>query len=116
MAHRVYLDADSCDTRLVAALERAGFDVALGTVEVPDGASDDTQLRRASELRRTMVTGNAVDFMRLHTAFANAGTAHHGIVTYRRADHRSAEALANAIVELLSPLPPETLEHSVHRI
>jgi hypothetical protein len=116
VAHELYLDADSCDGRLIAALMRAGFDVALGTVEVDDGASDTAQLARAVVLRRPLITGNTEDFARIHNDLAFVGQEHFGIVTVRRSRPRSPEAIAAVITALLLPLPAEGLRNSLHRI
>ncbi len=112
----LYLDADSCEARFVAALLRLGFDVALGTREVAEGASDAEQLDRAVEMGRVMVTANTIDFARLHHSRANSGIEHFGIVTRSQERQRSPEALATILFELLDGLTADQLRNSHHRI
>ena len=116
MIHEVYLDADSCEKRLVTALERQGFDVALGTLEVEDGASDEAQLARAVSMRRVIVTGNARDFARIHAEWAARNEEHFGIVTIRRERPRSPELVATLLAELLVGTPEGSLRNSIHRV
>jgi hypothetical protein len=112
----VYLDADSCEARFVWALERLGFDVALGTREVAEGASDAEQLDRAVEMGRVMVTANTIDFARLHHSRANVGIEHFGIVTRSQERQRSPEALAAALFDLLNGLTTDQLRNAHRRI
>ncbi|MGE0601224.1 MAG: DUF5615 family PIN-like protein [Dehalococcoidia bacterium] len=110
----IYMDADSCSRRLVAALLRAGFDVALGKIEVEDGASDEVQMARAIELKRVIVTANSVDFARIHKDLAERDVEHPGIVTWARTPPRSEEAVAEAIIKALLERSREVLRNSIH--
>lgn len=112
----IYLDADSCGRRLVAALQRQGFDVLLGTREVPDGASDVVQFNRAIESECVMVTGNLVDFARLQKTLAADGRQHFGLVTWAQVPRRSEEAVAAAIAAALLGRSPTELRNSTHYV
>lgn len=116
MAERIYLDADSCNERLAAALGRAGFTVSWGTREVPVGADDEMQLRRAVELGAVLVTGNSVDFARIHRDWSAQGLGHSGVVTIRRIPPRSPEALAEVLIALMREHTLGSFANSFHRV
>ena len=114
MEPRIYLDADSCDSRMVAALTRLGFVPVLGTVAVAQGASDAIQLATAVAMGRVFITANTVDFVRLHSAYAERGERHFGIVTWAKNRRRSPEAVAAAIADLLEGRTRDSLRDSIH--
>lgn len=116
MLPSAYLDADSCWTRLVRAVRRQDLDVVLGTEELADGAVDELHLARAVELRRVIITANTVDFSRLNAEWARDGREHFGIVIWAQLPRRSPEALAEAIVGLLSGHTRETMANSFHHV
>jgi hypothetical protein len=109
----LHLDADVCGYRFVGALKRAGFDVVLGTLELPEGASDHEQLVRAVELGRLLVTANEIDFARIHAEWATAGQRHFGIVICRQLPRRSPEAVAAAVAGLFEALSAEQVANTV---
>jgi hypothetical protein len=133
LAERIYLDADSCNERLAAALGRAGFTVAeLG--ELAEQAVDVLRVadrrrhlhlrldvhhereRRAVELGAVLVTGNSVDFARIHRDWSAQGLGHSGVVTIRRIPPRSPEALAEVLVALMREHTPDSFANSFHRV
>lgn len=80
MTLSLYIDEDSMHSAVVRALRALGHDVLTtadaGNVQAPD----DEQLRFASAQGRTIVTANRGDFARLHSAWAEAGREHAGII------------------------------------
>lgn len=76
----LYLDEDSEDRELAAALRRAKVEV-LTTAEAGNrGADDPTQLAFAAGHDMAIVTANAKDFRPLHAEWLNENRAHAGII------------------------------------
>ena len=96
----VYLDADSCNARIVRRLESHGIDVVLGTQDGMEHASDESHLQRATDLGRPIVTANYGDFIRISRQRAAAGNEHGGIIIWTQ-NVRSPESVADSVVEVL---------------
>lgn len=112
MLVELYLDADSCSDRLSRRLGRQAFDVLLGTLELPDGATDEQQLSHASSLGRPIVTSNLKDFARMNDEWARSGRTHNGIIIwFQRA--RSPEAVADLIADLCRRNTPDSVKNRV---
>jgi hypothetical protein len=76
----LYLDEDSEDRELAAALRRAGIKV-LTTAEAGNRRLDDpAQLAFAADRGMAIVTANAKDFRPLHAEWLNAERIHAGII------------------------------------
>jgi hypothetical protein len=97
----LYLDEDSCDTRLVAALLRFGIQVLLGTGGGRGAFADSRQLEFALSIGWPIVTANYKDFARMQAAWGRAGREHPGIIIWRRERWRP-EPLAAALYEICS--------------
>jgi predicted nuclease of predicted toxin-antitoxin system len=81
---RLYLDED-VHPGVATAVRRRGFD-ALSTHELGRwGRSDPEQLAYAAAEGRALFTFNAVDFLRLHQAWLEAGRSHWGIIIAEQA-------------------------------
>lgn len=76
----VYLDEDSMDRALVAALRARGVDVQTaleaGTIEIADA----DHLAYAASLGRVLLTCNIGDFCQLHQEWLSSSRPHAGIV------------------------------------
>lgn len=111
---KLYIDEDSCDARLIAALRRAGFDVFTADEAGTRGWDDERQLAFAASMGRVILTANAGDFAALQRSWGRSGRHQPGIVIWKRdrwsperfAEHfarvmdQSLHALANAIMYL----------------
>src|SRR5712691_3543909 len=80
MTARVYLDEDSMDRALVAALRARGVDV-LTALEADMIERDDADhLEFSTAENRVLLTCNTGDFCRLHHEWLSSGRLHAGIV------------------------------------
>ena len=80
----LYLDEDSSQRRLAAALRARGFDVLSAVEAGMAGRSDEEQFAFAVATARTIVTANRSDFARLHGAWTSTGRHHRGMVIRSR--------------------------------
>lgn len=107
----LYIDEDSCDVRLIAALRRAGFDVVTADEAGTRGWSDREQLEFAASLGRVILSANVGDFAGLQRSWGRMHRHHFGIVIWKRprwSPERFAEHFAG-VVEGLSG----TLENAI---
>jgi len=109
---RLYLDEDSCDTRLIEALRRADLDVLAATTSGNIGLPDERQLEIATREGRTLVTANYIDFAVIHARWAVAGKSHPGILIWTQGV-RSQEATALLIGSLLAGRSAESLANAM---
>ena len=79
----LYLDEDSMDQSLVAALRARGVDVITATEAGMLGRSDSEQLDYATGQGRMLYTFNRGDFYRLHTQYLTEGKSHQAEVLNR---------------------------------
>lgn len=92
----LYIDADSCGFRFVAALLRLGFEVLVGTKDGRANISDPEHLELALKQGWPIVTANYKDFAPLHKAWAELGRAHPGIIIWTQ-NRESPEQPATAL-------------------
>lgn len=76
----LYLDEDSSERALVAALRGAGFDCLTVLEAQRTRFSDEDQLAFAAEEGRVIYTRNTRDFRRLDALWHQAGRSHAGII------------------------------------
>lgn len=62
MALVIYIDEDSCETRLIAALRRLGMDVVAAEEVGRRGVPDEDHLAYSCSLQRPILTRNLIDF------------------------------------------------------
>jgi hypothetical protein len=108
----LYMDADSCSHRLSSRLSRQSISVLLGAVELPDRATDEQQLSRASSLGRPIVTANLKDFARMNDEWSRFGRTHSGIIIWFQRT-RSPETVADLIGDLCRRNTPESMKNRV---
>jgi hypothetical protein len=77
---RLYLDEDSTQHRLVAALRSRAIDVTTSLDAGMNARGDEAQLIFASAHARVMVSANARDFTALHHEWQQARRSHSGIL------------------------------------
>jgi hypothetical protein len=80
MTIRLYLDEDTSDTNLMAALHLRGVDAAAAVASGMGGKSDERQLIWASEQRRVLYSFNCRDFYKIHSELLRKGQSHRGII------------------------------------
>jgi Domain of unknown function (DUF5615) len=81
---RFQLDEDCQAAAVASALREHGLDVVTTTELGLAGVDDETQLRKAAEQGRAIITNNIHGFVPLHTRWLNEGRlAHVGIVTQK---------------------------------
>lgn len=76
----LYLEEDSQDRDLEAALRRVGMYVQRCASLGMNGKSDEEQLAFAAERGLVLYTANSRDFVRLHFEYLEAGTGHACII------------------------------------
>jgi hypothetical protein len=76
----LFLDEDSCDSDLVAALRNRDVDVTTVLEVGFQGHSDKDQLLWATNANRVIYTFNAKHFCHLHRIFVKSGQEHSGII------------------------------------
>ena len=108
----LYIDADSCSVRIVAALERLAFEVLLGTKDGRTDMSDPEHLEFAREQGWPIVTANYKDFAPLHKAWAELGRDHPGIIIWTQ-NRESPERTAAALFELCGTRTQEQFRNSI---
>lgn len=112
MRSRLYLDEDSSQRRLIAALRESGIDV-LTAVEVgTSGATDADHLKFAADSGRVIVTANRGDFARLHGEWASIGRTHGGIIIRSR-QGTPPETIADSILAELQERPGAGLANCI---
>jgi hypothetical protein len=94
---RLYLDEDSMDDDLVAALRLRGVDVDTANERGMLGRSDVAQLRWSSAQGRTLYSFNVGDFYALHTDFLQRGEHHAGIILAQQRRHSIGDQLRGVL-------------------
>jgi hypothetical protein len=97
----LYLDEDSMDQSLVAALRARGVDVITATEAGMLWRSDAEQLDYATGQGRILYTFNRGDFYRLHTQYLTEGKYHRGIILAPQQRYSIGEQLRQ-IIELIA--------------
>lgn len=80
MALKLYMDHDSGNRAVVAALRSASIDILTTTESGRHRESDEDQLAFATSQRRVIYTANSGDFARLHREWLRSGRHHSGMV------------------------------------
>jgi len=111
----LYLDEDSMDQDLVAALRARGVDVITATEAGMLGFSDSEQLDYATRQGRVLYTFNRGDFYRLHTQYLTEGKFHSGIILAPQQRYSIGEQLRQ-ILELVSVKTIEQMNNNVEFI
>jgi hypothetical protein len=111
----LYLDEDSMDQSLVAALRARGVDVITATEAAMLGSSDSEQLDYATGQGRVLYTFNRGDFYRLHTQYLTESKSHRGIILAPQQRYSIGEQLRQ-ILELISGKTSEQIENNVEFI
>ncbi|NER23810.1 MAG: hypothetical protein F6J96_24530 [Symploca sp. SIO1C2] len=111
----LYLDEDSMDQALVAALRARGVDVITATEAGMLGYSDSEQLDYATRQGRVLYTFNRGYFYRLHTQYLTEGKVHSGIILAPQQRYSIGEQLRQ-ILELVSVKTIEQMKNNVEFI
>lgn len=111
----LYLDEDSMDRALVAALRARGVDVITAIEAEMLGRSDSEQLDYATRQGRVLYTFNRGDFYRLHAQYLTEGKSHGGIILAPQQRYSIGEQLRQ-ILELVSTKTVEQMENNVEFI
>jgi hypothetical protein len=111
----LYLDEDSMDQSLVAALRARGVGVITATEARMLGRSDSEQLDYATAQGRVLYTFNRGDFYCLHTQYLTEGKYHRGIILAPQQRYSIGEQLGQ-ILELISVKTIEQMENNVEFI
>ena len=93
MTVRLYLDEDSQDQDLLAALRARGVNVTCAAEVGMNNRSDREQLAYATLHGRVLYTFNVGDFCRQHKAYAVGGLSHGGIIVARQQQYSIGEQM-----------------------
>jgi hypothetical protein len=93
----LYLDEDSMDQDLVAALRLRGVDVRTASDDEMLGCSDVAQLRWSSAQGRILYSFNVGDFYALHTDFLQRRERHAGIILAQQQRHTIGDQLRGVL-------------------
>ena len=80
MKLRLYMDEDSLDSALTAALRVRGIDVLTVLEAGMTGRADDVQLEYATAEGRALYSYNVSDFCRIHAEYVRTSRGHAGII------------------------------------
>ena len=111
----LYLDEDSMDQSIVAALRARWVDVITATEAGMLGRSDSEQLDYVTGQGRVLFTFNRGDFYRLHTQYLTEGKSHRGIILASQQRYSIGEQLRQ-ILDLISVKTIEQMENNVEFI
>ncbi|MCS7179297.1 MAG: DUF5615 family PIN-like protein [Anaerolineae bacterium] len=111
---RLLIDEDvSMGSRLAVALRRRGYD-AVAVQEIGRvGLSDEEQLHYAVQERRTLLSCNAKDFIRLAEKWYFSGKEHPGIVIAKQFESRQFGAILRSTLNLLASLDAEEIRNTI---
>src|SRR5262245_16849816 len=112
MAIRIYLDEDSMNHALEAALRSHGVDVLTplqaGMIQV----RDDEKLNYAAAEGRAIYSFNVGDFYRLHGEFLAAGRPHAGIILSQQQQFSIGEQMRR-LLKLIATLTEDEMVNRV---
>jgi hypothetical protein len=109
---RIYIDEDSMDHDLVAALRSRDVGVLTPLEENRTGRRDPEQLEFASERGCVLYSCNVGDFYRLHTLCLKAGRTHAGMILAPQQRFSIGELL-RLILRLRGTLSAEDMRNRV---
>ena len=102
---RLYLDEDSMDKELVAALRARGVDVVTALEKKMIGRADAEHLNYATQEGRVLFSFNRGDFYKLHSEYLSQGKYHSGIILANQQHYTIGETMRRIllIVNIKSP-------------
>ncbi|MEI8016797.1 MAG: DUF5615 family PIN-like protein [Schlesneria sp.] len=110
MTARIYIDEDSMDRVLVAALRARGVDV-LTALEADMIERDDAEhLAFATSSKRVLLTCNTGDFCQLHQDWLTAEEVHSGIVCMQQQAQSTGPRLRR-LLRLFSTIGAEEMQN-----
>ena len=112
MKIRLYLDEDSMNHALVAALRMRGVDVLTALDADLLGASDEDHLQFASQVERVLYTFNVSDFCVLHAHWLTASRNHFGIVVARQKQFSIGEQMRR-LLRLIAAETAESMQRQI---
>ena len=98
---KFYIDEDSAQHRLIAALRSHAVDVLTSLDAGMNARDDESQLAMAVVLGRVMVSANASDFASLHQSWADQGRAHYGVLIIPQQRYSTGE-IVRRVLRLVS--------------
>lgn len=113
---RLYIDEDSCDSRLVQELRRLGLEVLAANELRRTGLSDREHLEFAAAEGCAILTANIGDFHALHGEWAATGRTHHGILLWKKSVRRSPESLAASVFEVVGTAASDQYANAVVKV
>jgi hypothetical protein len=112
MRIKLYLDEDSMDKALVAALRARGVDVTTALEEDMIERADEEHLEYATGQGRALYSFNVGDFYRLHSSWLNGGKSHTGIILARQQQYTVGQQLRR-LLKLLDNRTAEEMKDCV---
>ena len=109
---RLYVDEDALERIVVDGLVAAGFDVLTTRQAGAKGASDEAQLRFATQDGRAIYSLNVRDFAFLHRLTIESGGQHCGIILIPSQRYGPSEKLRR-LKELLGATTAEELANQI---
>lgn len=110
MTIRLYLDEDSSDLDLLAALRMRGVEVVSAIESGMNGQSDTEQLNWATSHGRVIYSSNRGDFYRLHSEMMRSGQRHAGIILVPQQRYSIGEQ-THRLLRLIKTLTAEDMEN-----
>ncbi len=101
---KLFFDED-VSAIVAARLRKAGWDLITAHSTHRCRETDDSQLEFAAAEGRVLVTRNHLDFLKIHTAWIEAGKSHHGIVISLW--RPSADVMTAKLLEVLESIDIE---------
>ena len=108
----LYMDEDSMDHDLVAALRLRGVDVTTALEQGMIDRDDSEQLSYATAHGRVLCSFNARDFIRLHSEYLAQGKQHAGIILVQQQRYTVGEHMRR-LLKLIAGRPAETMQNHI---
>ena len=112
MRIRLYMDEDTMDHDLVAALRSRNVDVTTALQDGMIERDDMEHLDYATEHNRVLCSFNIRDYYRLHGQYLSQGKSHAGIILMRQ-QHYSVGEQMRRILKLIARKSAEEMENWV---
>ena len=109
---RLYMDEDSMDRVLVAALRARGVDVATALDEGMIERSDAEHLDYATTHERVLCTFNVADFYHLHMNYLAQGRSHAGVILVAQQRYSTGEQMRR-LLKLVTAKSAEEMRNHV---
>jgi hypothetical protein len=94
---RFYLDEDSAQHRLVAALRSHGIDLVTSLDAGMNARDDESQLMLAATQNRILISANARAFAALHGKWSAKGQRHSGILIIPQQRYSTGEVVRRLV-------------------